>query len=80
VIRAFYANTYNVQPGEQFGIAWDVDCAKTVHLIIGNGPEEPVTGAGSKNARIYTTTVFTLKVQKNDGNTVYRTFTVYVSS
>lgn len=80
VIRAFYANTYNVQPGEQFGIAWDVDCAKTVHLIIGNGPEEPVTGEGSKNARIYTTTVFTLKVQKSDGNYVYRTFTVYVSS
>jgi hypothetical protein len=80
VIQAFYANTYNVQPGEQFGIAWDVDCAKTVHLIIGNGPEEPVTGEGSKNVRIYTTAVFTLKVQKTDGNYVYRTFTVYVSS
>jgi hypothetical protein len=79
VIRAFYANTYNVQPGEQFGIAWNVDCAKTVHLITGDGPEEPVTGEGSKNVRIYTTTVFKLKVQKTDGNYVYRTFTVYVS-
>jgi hypothetical protein len=80
VIKAFYANTYNVRPGEQFGIAWNVECAKTVHLIIGGGPEEPVAGEGSKDVRIYTTTVFTLKVQKSDGNFVYRTFTVYVSS
>jgi hypothetical protein len=80
VIRAFYANTYNVRPGEEFGIAWSVDCAKTVHLIIGDGPVEPVTGKGSTNLRIYATTLFTLKVQKSDDTFVYRTFTVYVSS
>jgi hypothetical protein len=80
VIWAFYANTYNVHPGEQFGIAWDVECAKTVHLIIGSGSEEPVTGKGQKDVRIYATTLFTLKVQKSDGNFVYRTFTVDVSS
>jgi hypothetical protein len=80
VIWAFYSNNYNVRPGEQFGIAWEVDCAKTVHLIIGGGAEEPVTGKGSKEVRIYSTTLFTLKVQKSDGSFVYRTFTVYLSS
>ncbi len=79
VIRAFYSNTYDVRPGEKFGIAWNVECAKTVHLIVGGGAEEPVAGKGSKEVRIYTTTLFTLKVQKSDGNFVYRTFTVYVS-
>jgi hypothetical protein len=80
VIRAFYSNTYSARAGEEFGIAWDVDCAKTIHLIIGNGPEEPVTGKSSKNVSIYTTTLFKLKVQKSDGTFVYSTFTVYVSS
>jgi hypothetical protein len=79
VIEGFYANTYNVRPDEEFSIAWDVECAKTVHLIIGSGPEEPVAGHGSRKLRIYTNTLFKLKVQKSDGSFVYRSFTVYVS-
>lgn len=79
VIQRFSPTTYYVYPGQKFSIFWDVECAETVHLIIGGGTPEPVGGHGSKiDVTISANTDFKLKVEKADGSFVYATFTVYV--
>jgi hypothetical protein len=79
VIQRFAPSTYHVYAGEPFSVFWDVECADTVHLIQGDGPEEPVVGHGSKtNVTINANTVFKLKVEKNSGGFVYASFTVYL--
>ena len=80
VIERFSPTTYWVSPGEPFTIYWDVECAKTVHLIQGDSAEEPVAGHGSREIVLYSDTLFKLKVEKNDGNFVYASFTVYISA
>jgi hypothetical protein len=58
-----------------------VECAKSVKLIIGDGPEEPVVGHGSKiDVTVLADTVFKLKVEKSSGENVYASFTVDVIS
>ena len=77
VISRFSPTTYQVAPGQPFSIFWDVDCASTIHLIQGSGPEEPVVGHGSRvDVKIYSDTLFKLKVQKISGGFVYASFTV----
>jgi hypothetical protein len=79
VIERFSATTYEVNPGQRFSIFWDVECAETVRLIIGNSPEEPVEGHGSRiDVVIYSDTLFRLKVEKSEGTFVYASFTVKV--
>jgi hypothetical protein len=80
VIERFAPTTYWVDPGQAFTIYWDVECAETVRLIQGGGAEEPVVGHGSREIVLYNDTMFQLKVEKNDGNFVYASFTVYVSA
>jgi hypothetical protein len=81
IIWRFSPTTYQVAPGQPFSIFWDVDCAKTVHFIQGSGAEEPVAGHGSKiDVRIYSDTLFKLKVGKLSGDFVYASFTVRVTT
>lgn len=81
VIWRFSPTTYQVAPGQPFSIFWDVDCANTVHFIQGSGPEEPVTGHGSRiDVRIYADTLFKLKVEKLNGGFVYASFIVRVTT
>jgi hypothetical protein len=81
VIQRFTPTTYQVSPGQPFSIFWDVECARSVRLIIGDGPEEPVVGHDSKiNVTVYADTVFKLKVEKSSGENVYASFTVDVVS
>jgi hypothetical protein len=78
-IERFSSTAYSVYPAQKFSIFWDVECAESVHLIIGDGAEEPVGGHGSKiDVTIYQTTLFELKVEKEDGSFVYARFTVYL--
>ncbi len=81
VIERFSSTASSVYPGEKFSVFWDVECAESVYLIIGGGAEEPVGGHGSKiDVTIYETTLFELKVEKEDGSFVYATFTVYLTT
>jgi hypothetical protein len=81
VIQRFTPTIYQVSPGQRFSIFWDVECARSVKLIIGDGPEEPVVGHGSKiDVTIFVDTVFRLKVEKSSGEYVYASFTVDVVS
>jgi hypothetical protein len=79
VIYRFSPTATEVRAGEKFSIFWDVECAESVHLIISNGPAEPVTGHGSRiDLVIYSDTLFQLEVEKQDGAFVYASFTVAV--
>jgi hypothetical protein len=79
VIARFSPTTYEVYPGEAFSIFWDVECARTVHFIQGDGDPIPVGGHDSRiDVRITSDTLFRLRVQKSDGNYVYASFTVRI--
>jgi uncharacterized protein YgiM (DUF1202 family) len=77
VIKQFDPTTYEVETDKHFSIFWEVECAKAVWFIEGDGPEEGVSAKGSKiDVGITTETKFSLKVEKNSGGFVYASFTV----
>jgi uncharacterized protein YraI len=60
-----------------FSVFWDVDCAKSVRYIKGDGPEQAVTGHGSSiSERITGDTTFKLRVEKHSGGFVVASFVV----
>jgi uncharacterized protein YraI len=76
-IMQFAPTTYEVASGQPFSVFWQVDCAKTVRYIKGSEPEVSVAGHGSKiDETITAETTFRLKVEKNDGTFVYKSFVV----
>ena len=80
VVWYFDPTTYSVDAGETFSIFWDVDCARTVWLTIGDGSEQPVEGQGSMiDVTIHGSTLFKLKIEKTSGGFVYASFTVHLT-
>jgi uncharacterized protein YraI len=78
-ISRFVPTTYDVGAGVPFSIFWDVDCAKSVRFVRVGSTEEPVAGHSSKiDVTINQSTVFQLKVEKNNGGFVYASFTVNI--
>jgi uncharacterized protein YraI len=76
-IKKFDPTTLEVAANTPFSIFWEVDYAKAVWYIKGNGAEQAVGGYGSKvDETITAETVFKLKVEKNSGGFVYKSFTV----
>ena len=80
VVWHFAPTTYSVDAGETFSIFWDVECARTVWLTIGDGPEQPVEGQGSMiDVTIHGSTLFKPKIEKTNGGFVYASFTVHLT-
>ncbi len=78
-INRFAPTTYEVGSGVKFSVFWDVYCAKSVKYIKGSGGEQSVAGQGSMiDETITADTTFKLKVEKNDGSSVFASFVVKI--
>ncbi|MCO5183759.1 MAG: hypothetical protein M9928_03930 [Anaerolineae bacterium] len=77
-VNYFQSTSYNVSPNEKFTISWDVQCARALYLVIGNGAQQAVTGTESREVSITQTTLFKLVITKSDGSTVNASFTVNI--
>ena len=78
-VTQFAPTTHEVAAGTPFSVFWQVDCAKSVRYIKGDGPEQSVMNSGSKiDETITADTIFKLKVEKNDGGIVFASFVVKV--
>jgi hypothetical protein len=77
VIERFVPTTYDVAAGKPFSVFWDVECAKSVQYIKGDGPEQSVGTHGSRiDETVDSDTTFRLRVEKNTGGFVYASFVV----
>jgi hypothetical protein len=79
VVQRFVPTTDSVGAGVPFSIFWDVECAKTVRFIREGSSAEPVGGHAQKiDVTINKDTLFTLRVEKSNGDTHNASFTVRV--
>jgi hypothetical protein len=75
-VNYFQSTSYSVSPNEKFSISWDVQCARSLFLVVGNGAQQAVTGTESREVSITQMTLFKLVITKSNESTVNASFTV----